>query len=79
MLLTRDEVAKAVKVARSSSIYPPYIYPSDKALLEAQLKKVVEFIDWLDNGTRSSASWRFEMRKFRQALLKEIENGTKAR
>ncbi len=35
---------------------------------DEEIKEVMEFIDWLDNGTRSSASWRFEMRKFRQAL-----------
>lgn len=38
---------------------------------EKATKEVLEFIDWLDNGTRSSASWRFEVRKFRQAKLKE--------
>ncbi len=31
-------------------------------------ERTIEFIDWLDNGTRSSASWRSEVRKFRQAL-----------
>ena len=38
---------------------------------KAGRREVVEFIAWLDNGTRSSASWRAEMRKFRQAQLKE--------
>ncbi len=45
----------------------------DEALCEAQLKKVVEFIDSLDNGTRSSASWRHEVRLFRKALLEEVK------
>ena len=61
ILLTRDEVAKAVKVARSSSIYPPYTYPSDKALLEAQLKKVNDFHN------------KYGMWALKQALLKEVE------
>ncbi len=39
--------------------------------IDAGIKEVVEFIDWLDNGTRSSGSWRSEMRAFRQAKLKE--------
>ena len=44
-----------------------------KVIRKAQLKKVVEEIGRLDDGVRSSASWRSEVRKLRQALLKEIE------
>lgn len=32
------------------------------------LKDFIEFVDWLDNGTRSAASWRTEVRKFKQSL-----------
>lgn len=42
----------------------------DKAV-KAERERTIEFIDWLDNGTRSSASWRAEMRDFRQALKGE--------
>ncbi len=31
-------------------------------------ERTIEFINWLDNGTRSSAGWRSEVRNFRQAL-----------
>lgn len=59
------------------------IVECEKAVAEAQLvkaeplirkaerKRVIDFIDWLDNGLRSSADWRFETRKFRQALKEE--------
>lgn len=43
----------------------------EKQGYEKGIREVVEFIDWLDNGTRSSGSWRSEMRKFRQAQLKK--------
>lgn len=42
---------------------------------KAGIKEVVEFIKWLDNGTRSCGSWRSEMRKFREAKLKELGVG----
>ncbi len=49
----------------------------DEALCEAQLKKdreeVIAFINSLDNGTRSSPSWRHEVRLFRQALWEEVK------
>ncbi|GAI86153.1 unnamed protein product [marine sediment metagenome] len=41
---------------------------SFKAGQKAEREKILNFIDQLDNGTRSSASWRSEVRKFRQAL-----------
>ena len=53
------------------------IYPrgqGKKAVAKAQLRKVVDFIDWLDDGVRSSASWRTEVRLFRKALKKEVDN-----
>ena len=43
-----------------------------KVGVRAEIKKVLEFIDWLDDGTRSSPSWREEMRNFGQAKLKEL-------
>ena len=39
-----------------------------QAQLDSCEKELIEVIDWLDNGTRSAASWRFEVRKFKQAL-----------
>ena len=42
-------------------------------ITKAQLKKVGEFIESLDNGLRSSVSWRYEVRELRRAILKEIE------
>ena len=47
------------------------------AIAQAQMKQdardMVEFIDWLDNGLRSSGSWRTEVRKIKQALKKLAE------
>ena len=37
------------------------------------LRQVIEFINSLDNGLRSSGSWRTETRKFRQKLQEELE------
>lgn len=65
ILLSEEEMREAYGVGGT--------YGTMTRVCKAQLKEVVEFIDWLDNGTRSSGSWRAEMRKFRQALLKEIE------
>ena len=63
-----------------SQEYPGYWtieYP--RAVAKAQdaktKKGLMDFIGWLDNGTRSSASWRSEMRKFGQAIQKEVEDG----
>ena len=39
------------------------------------LEQVVEFIDGLDDGVRSSPSWREEIRKFRLELKKQAEEG----
>jgi len=36
--------------------------------VKAEREKILNFIDWLDNGTRSSESWRTEIRKVGQAL-----------
>ena len=33
--------------------------------------KWLEFVDWLDNGLRSSAGWRAEIRKFAKSLKEE--------
>lgn len=47
-------------------------FPSGK---KQAIKEVVDFIDWLDDGLRSAGSWRSEIRKFRQAKLKEWSIG----
>ena len=36
--------------------------------VKAERERILSFIDWLDNGTRSSESWRTEIRKVGQAL-----------
>ena len=35
---------------------------------QMERERTIKFIDWLDNGTRSSPSWRSEVRKLKQAL-----------
>ena len=42
-----------------------------KAGEDKERERTIEFIDWLDNGTRSSESWRDEVRKLRQSLKEE--------
>ena len=39
--------------------------------VKEERERTIAFIDWLDNGVRSSASWRHEMREFRKALVGE--------
>ncbi len=35
---------------------------------QLERERIIEFIDWLDDGLRSSPSWRSEVRKYRRAL-----------
>jgi len=69
MLLTDKEIER---ITRRLRIIGWASNDADRAIAKAQLKKVVEFIDWLDNGLRSSASWRSEVRILRQSLLEEV-------
>ncbi len=37
------------------------------------IKDFLEFVDWLDNGLRSCASWRHEVRIFAKSLKQLVE------
>ncbi len=63
LLLTREEVAKIHKKYLPSIYYPPFIYPSDKAKLEAQLKKFVEWGEETCNNHKLLVGDRFALHR----------------